>query len=75
MVKQLATIEEFQKAIKDNANVVMDFTASWCPPCQMIAPHFQTMSEEFENVQFYKIDVDENGDAAEEAGISCMPTF
>ncbi len=36
----------------------MDFSATWCGPCQMIGPFFATLSEQFENVIFVKVDVD-----------------
>ena len=57
--------------------VVIDYTATWCPPCQMIKPKFEAMSAEegFANVDFGKVDVDANATAAAEAGIQCMPTF
>ena len=56
---------------------VLDFTASWCGPCQVIAPQFESLSKEddFKHVKFYKVDVDENEELCEEYDISCMPTF
>ena len=76
MVKQLATKAEFDEALKDDKLVVVDFTATWCPPCQMIAPKF---AEHADAVQEYatlvKVDVDENADTSAACGINCMPTF
>ena len=61
----------------DNENFVLDFTASWCGPCQVIAPQFENLSKEddFKHIKFYKVDVDESEDLCEEYDISCMPTF
>lgn len=53
----------------------MDFTASWCGPCKMIAPFFAQFSEQYTNVEFVKIDVDELDEVAAECDISAMPTF
>ncbi len=37
----------------------MDYTATWCPPCKKIAPFYADLSEEYPNVLFLKVDVDE----------------
>lgn len=39
--------------------IVVDFTASWCPPCRLMAPIFAECAKIFTNVIFVKIDVDE----------------
>ncbi|CAD7973956.1 unnamed protein product [Amoebophrya sp. A120] len=75
MVKQLATKEEFDSFLAGNKLVAVDFTATWCGPCQMIGPVFVKMAEQYTNVAFCKVDVDENGDTAEACDINCMPTF
>jgi len=41
MVQMVKTKAEFDGILKTNAKVVVDFTASWCPPCKMIAPEFE----------------------------------
>ena len=75
MVKELKTRDEYDAAIKTTC--VIDFTATWCPPCQMIKPKFHAMAEDeaYKGIDFYQLDVDQNGDASQAAGISCMPTF
>ena len=77
-VTELSTKTEFDKALKDASEgtlVVIDFTAAWCGPCQVIKPRFAAMSEEFKDVVFYKVDVDKNDEAAENEDIQAMPTF
>jgi len=76
-VAMLATKAEFDKALKDNTDklVVVDFTATWCGPCQKIAPVFAKLAEEMTDVVFVKVDVDENEDTASACGIQAMPTF
>ena len=57
-VTDIANQIQFAQLLKDagkNKLVVADFTASWCPPCKMIAPIYQGMSEEFPNAIFTKV--------------------
>jgi len=44
-------------------------------PCKVISPVVEGFSREFEDVAFYKVDVDENPDIAQELGVRAMPTF
>nr|O96952.1 RecName: Full=Thioredoxin; Short=Trx [Geodia cydonium]CAA76654.1 thioredoxin [Geodia cydonium] len=77
MVNFLKTKADFDQALKDAGDklVVIDFTASWCGPCQRIAPKYVEMAKEFPDVIFYKVDVDENDETAEAEKIQAMPTF
>merc|ERR1711988_234251 len=76
-VAMLATKADFDAALADAGEklVVVDFTASWCGPCQRIAPVFAKLAEEMPDVVFVKVDVDENDETAWFCGISAMPTF
>merc|ERR1711998_88050 len=77
MGPMLNTKAEFDKCLTDAGDklVVVDFTATWCPPCQRIAPVFSKLSEEMPEVEFVKVDVDSNEETSAACGISCMPTF
>merc|ERR1712070_567024 len=76
MPKELTTKAEFDETLKDEKLVVVDFTAAWCPPCQMIAPKFVELSETVNDyATLVKVDVDENGETSQACGINCMPTF
>ena len=53
-----------------------DFTATWCGPCQRIAPTFEALADEYaETAVFVKVDVDELPGLASELGVMSMPTF
>mmetsp|Transcript_4751 Transcript_4751/g.10447 ORF Transcript_4751/g.10447 Transcript_4751/m.10447 type:complete len:193 (-) Transcript_4751:1258-1836(-) len=55
--------------------VVIDFTATWCGPCQAIAPLYKNMSDTYDDVVFLKVDVDDNAETAQHYSVSAMPTF
>jgi thioredoxin 1 len=56
--------------------VVVDFTATWCGPCKMIAPFFEEMANEFSDTCiFLKVDVDEGTEIAQAYNVMSMPTF
>lgn len=69
----------FDNELADAANklVVVDFSASWCMPCKMIAPVFEEMalSDEYRDVVFIKVDVDENPEVSQRYQVMAMPTF
>lgn len=53
-----------------------DFSATWCGPCQMLAPVVDQLAEEMEGqVAFYNVDVDANGRLAEQYNIMSVPSI
>ena len=71
-VKQINS-KEFKKEVLDSKEpVLVDFFATWCGPCRMLAPIMEEISEDH---KVYKIDTDENGDLAMEFGIMSIPTI
>ncbi|CEP61094.1 Trx3p LALA0_S02e06590g [Lachancea lanzarotensis] len=74
-VKSLDSLQDFQKAISNKNLSVIDFYATWCGPCKVIAPHFDKLSSQHTGVDFYRVDVDASPDVAGYCGISAMPTF
>mmetsp|Transcript_12003 Transcript_12003/g.22291 ORF Transcript_12003/g.22291 Transcript_12003/m.22291 type:complete len:157 (+) Transcript_12003:114-584(+) len=67
---------KIQSAALQDKLTVIDFTATWCGPCKMIAPIYKELSDEFgSRANFIKVDVDDNPEAAQKYGVSAMPTF
>ncbi|CAK1358481.1 thioredoxin trx1 [Cercospora beticola] len=62
------------KADKDKLSVI-DCYATWCGPCKVIAPQVSKFADQYNNATFYKLDVDELPDVAQELGVRAMPTF
>ncbi len=62
------------KVVKDAAAVV-DFSATWCGPCRMLAPVLEEISEQLAGkVNFYNVDVDDDPELAAGFSISSVPT-
>ena len=56
--------------------LVIDFWAPWCGPCRVLAPIVSEVSDELRGkIDFAKIDVEENGEAALEYGVMSIPTL
>ena len=55
--------------------VVVDFFATWCGPCQQIAPKYEAMAAQFQQAKFVKVDVDICKELSQSYGVSSMPTF
>ena len=67
--------QEFKSKVVNEAVAVVDFSATWCGPCRMLAPVLEELSEEFEGkVNFYNVDVDDDTPLAAAFGISSVPT-
>ena len=61
------------EAVKSTKLAVVDFNATWCGPCRMLAPIIEELSDEMDEVEFFACDVDENGDLAQAFGIQSIP--
>lgn len=71
MVNVIKTASE----IPSQGLVVIDFSATWCGPCQRIAPIYEQLSEKFSTITFLKADVDESEELAGEYSVMSLPTF
>lgn len=65
---------EFQE-ITNSGYTLVDFFATWCGPCKMLSPVLEELDAEFENVNFIKVDVDEESDLAAQYGIMSIPAI
>ena len=73
MVKKI-NAEEFVNEAEKSAVAIVDFSATWCGPCRMMAPVLEELSEEMSGkADFYNLDVDEAPEVAAKFGISSIP--
>lgn len=85
-IKQI-TAEDFKAKIFDYQNkteweysgdtpVLIDFYATWCGPCKMVAPILEDLQEEFEGkLTIYKVNVDKEKELTGIFGVQAMPSF
>jgi len=71
----VANTSSFESYLSRPGLVVADFTATWCGPCKRIAPTFSNLSNEYPNVTFLKVDIDENEELANRFSITGVPAF
>ncbi|KXJ95164.1 thioredoxin-like protein, partial [Microdochium bolleyi] len=71
------SVAAWKEALEKNKVVMLDCFATWCGPCKAIAPILAKHSneEEFKDIFFAKIDVDQLPEVSQELGIRAMPTF
>ncbi len=73
MVKKI-NAEQFESEAKKSAVAVVDFSATWCGPCRMLAPVVETISEKLAGkVDFYNVDVDDAPELAGEYRVNSVP--
>lgn len=72
-VRELSAAD-FDDAISSGKTVV-DFFATWCGPCKMMAPVLADASEKYTDIKFCKVDVDKDGELAARYGIMSVPTL
>lgn len=66
----------FDNIIQSEKPVLIDFFATWCGPCQMLAPILTEVKNELgETVSIIKVDVDKNQELANRLGVRGVPTL
>ncbi|MGL4913444.1 MAG: thioredoxin [Romboutsia sp.] len=72
----IISTEEFVNEVEYKEGVVVvDFFATWCGPCKMLAPVFESVGEELEDsAEFYKIDIDESMELVQRFEVTTVPT-
>lgn len=67
---------KFNEIITNNDTVLVDFFASWCGPCKMLAPEIEKLANEYQNqLPILKVDIDQQIGLAQRYGIQTIPTL
>lgn len=76
MKATVITNSNFESAVMNSDKpVLIDFWASWCGPCQMLAPVIEELAGEVENAKICKVNVDDEPELAEKYNIMTIPTL
>ena len=65
----------FDQLLKSYPNVIIDFTAKWCGPCQQLKPILKRLNSEIEEIQIVMVDVDKHKPISDKFGVMQMPTL
>lgn len=68
--------ENFEnEVLNSNKLTVVDFFATWCGPCQMLAPVLEKLSKEQNDLNIFKVDIDESVELAIKYQVEVVPTL
>ncbi len=75
MAREVKSVEEFEQIIKGDKLTLVDFWATWCGPCLMMAPVLDEFASRHPEVNVIKVNVDQFPDLAGRYGIMSIPTM
>ncbi len=75
MYRHLESIEEFNQLVSTSEKLIVDFFATWCGPCKMLAPELEELASEHSDIDVVSVDVDKFEELAAKFYITAVPTM
>ena len=75
MLKHITEAEFEAEVLKSDKPVLVDFFATWCGPCKMIAPILEDIAGADDSFDIAKIDIDDAEDLCDKYGVMSVPTL
>lgn len=77
MIPYIQSNDEYNQLITSESRlIVLDFTATWCGACSVLAPELEKLQEHYQDqIMFYKVDVDDLHEVADAYQVSALPTI
>ncbi len=75
MAELIDTPDFEKKVLQADKPVLVDFFATWCGPCQMMAPVLDELSQTYDTFDVVKVDIDRSMPLAERYNVMSVPTF
>ena len=73
---KIINTSQFRGSVEENQGVVVvDFFATWCGPCKMLAPVLEEVASDRDELKVVKMDIDENMELAKTYGVMSVPTL
>lgn len=75
MIHHIENNQINKEVIENEGLVIIDFFAEWCGPCQMLTPVLSEIDKEYEEINIYKVNVEENQETTMRYEINSVPTM
>lgn len=75
MVNHIGDANFASEVLNSKGIVVVDFFATWCAPCKMLAPILEELQSEMSDIKVFKVDVDQSPQISGQYGIQSIPTI
>jgi thioredoxin 1 len=75
MTTIFTTRQELKNHVKKHDVVIVKFKAEWCGPCKKVAPHIKSLMEQFKDINYVEVDVDNGNNIASYLRIRTIPTI